>query len=501
MKEESAYVEPALFLCVSCRNHLAYCFQTEKGGRQGNPCYMLMKKNYILDTNILLKSPCSILGFEDNNVFITNVSVEELDYKKRSEDNETRYNARCVARLFASLKKKGSLMSGVSLDSGGCFKIIGADYMEKLPELPAGWKRDKPDNIILQIVKAYSDETDEECVLITNDINMQIKADVMGIKVQDYNNERVADDIEIYSGRNEFFVNDNTIDFLYEKGKCKTENIDFYSIHDFEHIYNPKFYENEFITLYSNENQSKSILLIYKNGELNTLCYYNRIQDISPLNSGQYFALEALMAPADEIPLVILQGQAGTAKTFLSLAAGLDEVMNANAYKRVLVCRPNSKFDEDIGFLKGTEMDKIGPLIRPFYDNLEVILEEKGYSYSEIPNIIDDYFDSGYLKAEAMAYMRGRSITNTFIIVDEAQNASPNQILGMITRAGKGSKIIIIGDPNQIDAAKLDKRNNGLVYAAEKMKESPLCASVTFKDGECKRSKLALEAAKYLTKK
>ncbi len=460
-----------------------------------------MKKTYILDTNILLKSPTSILGFEDNNVCITDVTVEELDCKKNDLNREVGYNARQAINILKSLRNGGNLMDGVSLPGGGIFKIISLEDDSLFKTLPKGWKPEKPDNLMLLTVENYINnlKTKEECIFITNDGNLQVKADCRGIKVQDYNNERIADNIDIYSGRAEYYVMDEVIDHIYQRDEpIEADKIDFYDYETHESVF-PVVYENQFIVLHSFL-KTKSILLKYKQGKFYKLDYFSAIEDITPLNNGQRFALEALLAPASEIPLVILQGPAGTAKTFLSLAAGLEKTMGDRPeYKRILICRPNSKFDDDIGFLKGDEMAKIGPLIRPFYDNLESLLELQGCSFEETPSIIDSYFEEGFIKAEAMAYMRGRSITNTFIIVDEAQNATPNQILGMITRAGKGSKIVIAGDPNQIDEVKLDKRNNGLVFACEKMKESPLCASVTFKEDECKRSELAKEAAKLLT--
>ena len=226
---------------------------------------------------------------------------------------------------------------------------------------------------------------------------------------------------------------------------------------------------------------------------------------VCPRNVGQFFAQEALMTTADEVPLVILKGSAGTSKTFYCLACGLEQVAETNKYKRVLICRPNVKFDEDIGYLKGTEMDKILPLIRPSLDNLEALItlnDKKGEvrdSY-ELQDTVQEFFDRGWVTAEALAYLRGRSITNTFIIIDEAQNATPNQILGIITRAGAGSKICIIGDLEQIDTPRLDKYNNGLAFASERMKGSKLTMQLTFSDDECTRSELAKEAAEKLGK-
>lgn len=220
---------------------------------------------------------------------------------------------------------------------------------------------------------------------------------------------------------------------------------------------------------------------------------------VKPKNDAQKFAMEALLAPASEIPLVILKGPAGTAKTFLGLAAGISGVMDHKDYRKVLILRPNIKFDEDIGYLKGDEMDKIRPLIRPCLDNLEALLSNVDDNVEEAQSKVDYVFEKGWVTAEALAYLRGRSIANTYILVDEAQNSTPMQMLGILTRAGLNSKIVIVGDPNQIDNPKVDRRNNGLVYAANKMKDSPLCAQLTFSEDECVRSELAKEAAKKLS--
>lgn len=458
-----------------------------------------MQKTYVLDTNILLYSPQSIFGFEDNKVCITEVTVEELDRKKRNVDREVEYNARQATNMIKELRKKGNLLEGVSLPNGGSFQIITLDK-EDLIELPEGWQKEKADNLIIQTIECYMQENlNEEVIFVTNDGILQIKADCRGIPVQDYNNERISDNIDLYSGRSQYYVSEKIIDMIYSDEKIDIKNIEFFDKNDFKKV-TPNFLPNEFITLYAIENEKKSILLKYKYNQLMKLEYVpDNINGIIPLNSGQKFALEALLAPVNEIPLVFLQGVAGTSKTFLSLLAGLHQTIDEDNYKRLLICRPNTKFDDDIGFLKGTELEKITPLIRPFHDNLETILELEGYDFKEIPEIIETYFDNGIIKAEAMAYMRGRSITNTYIIVDEAQNSTVNQILGMITRAGKGSKIIILGDPDQIDNIKLDKRNNGLVFANEKMKQSYLSATVIFdSDKECKRSVLSSEASKLL---
>ena len=210
------------------------------------------------------------------------------------------------------------------------------------------------------------------------------------------------------------------------------------------------------------------------------------------------------MEDADKVPLVIVKGMAGTSKTFYSLAVGLEKMLNSSQvdYRRILVTRPNAQFDADIGFLPGSEQEKISPLMRPIIDNLEQLLdsneEERYKNEKELKGKIEEIFDRGIIATEAMNFIRGRSFVNTYLIIDEAQNMTPKQITGIITRAGKGTKVILLGDPNQIDTAFLDERTNGLSYAAERMKGSKLCYQITLLPSECERSELASESIKRM---
>lgn len=219
---------------------------------------------------------------------------------------------------------------------------------------------------------------------------------------------------------------------------------------------------------------------------------------------GQKFLQEALMQEAETAPLVIVKGPAGTAKTFYSLAVGLDKIYNADkkSYRRILITRPNVQFDEDIGFLPGTEQEKIAPYLRPVIDNLEILVDrnekERYKNEKELKGKIDELFARGIIMAEAMNFIRGRSITHTYLIIDEAQNLTPKQVKGIVTRVGKGTKVILLGDPGQIDHPLLDERTNGLSYASEKMKGSPLCYQISMLTEECERSALALDAAQRM---
>ena len=210
------------------------------------------------------------------------------------------------------------------------------------------------------------------------------------------------------------------------------------------------------------------------------------------------------MQPAEKAPLVIVKGAAGTAKTFYALAVGLEKVLNnpTGEYRRIMVSRPNAQFDADIGFLPGDEQEKISPLMRPVIDNLEQLVdsndETRYEDERELKGKIDEIFDRGLIQAEALNFIRGRSIVKTYLMIDEAQNMTPGQVKGIITRAGEGTKIILLGDPGQIDRPFLDERTNGLSYAAEHMKGSPLCWQITMNGKECERSALAMDGGKRL---
>ena len=255
----------------------------------------------------------------------------------------------------------------------------------------------------------------------------------------------------------------------------------------------------------SSSNPDNTALGIY-NKALNiaSLITTKKVYGVTPKNAAQVFALYALTAPASEIPLVILKGAAGSAKTFLSLAAGLDSIDingrgNRSLYNKGLITRNNVTSDDDFGYLPGDIDEKMTPLLAPFYDNLESLVRgSSDESNEQVQMQINDFFDSGMIKVCPLAYMRGRSITHSYLIVDEAQNSTRLQMRDIITRAGEGTKVIICGDPKQIDNIRLDRYNNGLVFAADKMKDSSLCAQITFGEHESVRSSLASEALRRL---
>lgn len=456
-----------------------------------------MVKAYILDTNILLDSPRAIFGFDDNTVIITGTTLQELDSKKTAP-GELGFNARETCRIIEKLRLKGDLTAGVPMDNAGVFKVIlnaGQWHM------PSGYSEDKPDNQIINTVldiKKNQGHMFNQVILVTNDTSMRINASVCAAAcgfsdfVESYRNDHVSS-AEMYTGKRELHVSKEAIDYIYKNKMLPPEAIFRGDI--------PEPVENEFFILQSDQS---SALAVYRNHELKLIdtktlhpCH------VQPKNASQTFALWALMQPVEEIPFVILKRPAGTAKTFLSLAAGLDQAYDSRAhrsYDSVLISRNNVMADADFGYLPGELEDKMNPLLAPFFDNLESLLRGNSDEDREcISRQIEDMIDSGVIEICALAYMRGRSITNKFLIVDETQNATRSQIRDIITRAGSGCKIVICGDPEQIDAHNLDKLNNGLVFASEKMKGSPVCAQISFTEEESVRSELAKEAIKRLT--
>ena len=260
---------------------------------------------------------------------------------------------------------------------------------------------------------------------------------------------------------------------------------------------------NQFVILKADQSARKTQLGRFDGKKIVPLSFHKKKPyGVSPRNIGQKFLQEALMADAEGAPLVIVKGMAGTAKTFYTLAVGLHAMLEQEepAYRRILISRPNAQFDDDIGFLPGDESEKIASLLRPVVDNLELLVDqnekERFADERSLSGKVEELFDRGIVDAQALNFIRGRSISKTYLVIDEAQNLTPKQAKGIITRAGMGTKIILLGDPQQIDHPLLDERTNGLSYAAEKMKGSPLCWQVTMSAEECERSALAMDAVK-----
>ncbi len=451
-----------------------------------------MKKNYLLDTNILLENPNAIFGFGDNNLYLCGITLQEIDAKKTAP-GELGYNARTAARILDDLRQKGSLTGGVQInDEGGKLFLETQGINEAY--LPKGFSIDRPDNKILSAclyINSYLGEN--PIILLTNDISMRVNASVCGIQVQGVINDHISDETARYTGvRVENTDSDTFSRLSHNKVVYLDKNL---------YPWARDLMPNEFVTL---QCDGDAILSVYQGGALTKITVPEAIGRVTPLNAEQAYAMWALANP--DIPLVILDGPAGTAKSFLSLVMGLtqtriDEQDRDALYTRMMIARPNTgSSDKDFGYLPGDLLDKMSPMIANFTDNLSIILrgKYKNVPETEVRSHIDDMISQGIIELTPLYGIRGRSIQRGFLICDEAQNASKLLVRDVITRAGTGTKIVIAGDPDQVDNPTLDKRNNGLVYAEEKMKGSPLCAIIKFSEQNCVRSQLAEDAIKRM---
>lgn len=458
-----------------------------------------MKKTYVLDTNILIQAPYAPRCFEEHTVVLPLVVLEELDSLKKAE-GERGANARMAIRMLEELRLKGDLFEGTRLPEGGLLRVEkNFVHVALPPDLP----EDKADNRILMVCRGLQEQHPEEkVILVTKDLVLRIKADILGIQAEDFTTEQVSPDDALYTGRAEVYLPEELAK-EFKKSGVPVEAV--YEADENGEKKTPVLTENEFLVLKLDQSSKKTLLGRVEGKRIVPLVYKkSRPYGVSPRNVGQYFIQEALMTGADKAPLVIIKGMAGTAKTFYSLAVGLEKLYNNpnGEYRRIVISRPNAQFDEDIGFLPGDEQEKIAPLMRPVIDNLEQLLDsDEGRRYENemlLGDKVSEIFERGLIQTEALNFIRGRSIVKTYLIIDEAQNMTPGQVKGIITRAGRGTKIILLGDPQQIDRPFLNERTNGLSYAAKYMKGSPLCWQITLSAQECERSELAMDAVKRL---
>ena len=456
-----------------------------------------MQKTYVLDTNILIQAPYALESFEDNHIVLPLAVLEALDELQQAEGDQGG-NARQVIRYLEQMRLRGNLVEGVALPGGGTLRL---EVNHVNVTLPHGMNPDSSSSRVLKVCKGLMDDG-VPAILVTRDIVIRIQAQMMGVPAEDFTTDQVSGSTGLYTGRAEMYVPDELLSTFKKKGVA-AESL--YTVDQERQKHHAMLTENQFILLRSDTEEKKTMLGRFQARMVMPLRYHSRKPfGVKPRSVGQQFMQEALMLPAEEAPLAIIMGPAGTAKTFYSLAAGLEQVMEpeARAYRKILVCRPNAQFDQDIGFLPGSEQEKISPLMRPIVDNLEILLDleqkKEKSGEAELRSRINYLFDTGIITAEAMNFMRGRSITDTWLIIDEAQNLTPRQVKGIITRVGRGTKVILLGDPAQIDHPLLNESSNGLVYASERMKGSPLCVQLTMQTDECERSALALDAAKRM---
>jgi PhoH-like ATPase len=445
---------------------------------------MPQKKNYVLDTSVYLTEASSIFKFENHDIFIPLKVLEEVDGHKKRQDS-VGSNARHFIRILDELRAKGSLEKGVRIDKGlGMVRVISYASLDNVIFPPDLDLRLPDHTIIATAMAAQMMEPKRKTILVSRDINMRVICDSLGLQAEDYTSEEaVTSSEELYNGFVIQPVDDQVIDRYYTG-----EDV----FIDQEDIQEP-WYPNQYVMLVSNENDKKSALARFKSHHdpLENVIHKN-IPDwkIDARNKEQAFAIDMLMDP--EIKIVSLVGRAGSGKTLMAIAAGLQQTIGlrseSNHYNRLIVSRPVQPLGKDIGYLPGTMEEKMLPWLMPIQDNLKFLMGDR--------TSLEMYMEKGKIELEALTYIRGRSIANAFIIIDEAQNLTKHEVKTIITRIGEGTKIILTGDVEQIDNVYVNETSNGLAHAIEKFKEYRIAGHVTFRKGE--RSELATLASKVL---
>lgn len=444
------------------------------------------RKIYLLDTSVLLHRPESIYSFGEHRVVIPIVVLDELDSFKRGSMQINR-NARRVISMFDELRQKGRIFDGVDLDNGGTLEVDTVDEKTSRVNLPSGFERSADNHILATAVGIKLESPEKKVVLVTKDINMRVKAEALGLLAEDYKADQIVDPAEMYTGHAEVMVSQEVLDQFY---RDKTLPANGALAED-----GRRFFANQFLMLVCKEAPSVTALARYDGHNIELLRDPRHdIWGIRPLNREQRYAVEVLLD--DNIPLVTLAGKAGTGKTILAIAAGLQKVVNDKIYRRLSVYRPVVPMGRDIGYLPGSEQEKLAPWMQPVYDNLEFLLNEGGDKKNRGSSKMDYLIDSNVLDIRALTYIRGRSLPHQFIIVDEAQNLTPHEVKTIVTRVGHGTKLVLTGDPYQIDSPYLDSTSNGLTHVVERFREQKIAAHITLQKGE--RSALAELASEIM---
>lgn len=438
-----------------------------------------MKKQFVLDTNVLLHNSNAIFDFEDNEVVLPIEVIEELDRFKRDADEKGR-NSRQIIRTLDELRTKGKLGDGVRLGKKGLLRVLVIDTSSEKIE---GLSEDIMDNKILRAAYFLNRHEGKKVFFVSKDINARIKADAIGLSVMDYEQQKVNFD-EIYTGWRKITLSADAINQFYGEGRLNLPD-------------NHKLYPNEFVMLEDETNPKHSAIGKYLAATKQIVPLFH--QKVSPWgvkarNMEQHFALEMLLC--DDIKLVTLMGAAGTGKTLLALATGIAKVVDEKAYSKLLVTRPIIPFGRDIGYLPGDKDEKMRNWMQPIFDNLRYLVGSNGEDVEGKVDYLMNSRGNRTIEVEALTYIRGRSIPKQYIIVDEAQNLTPHEVKTIISRVGEGTKIILTGDPYQIDSPYLDASSNGLSYVVERMKGQNLFGHITLTRSE--RSELASIAANIL---
>ena len=440
------------------------------------------KKNFVLDTNVILHDYKCIENFQENDIYLPIVVLEELDKFKKGSD-QINYNAREFVRELDTLTSNDLFLKGASLGPGkGTLHVVTGDkYQEKIYQ---SFPEKTADHRILSCTLSVAESEKDrkvKTILVTKDVNLRMKARSLGIEVEDYITDKVIN-VDIFKRAQDIY--ENIDPDLIDKMYASPDGIDA-DLFDTKSKLEP----NECFILKSVRN---SVLARY-NPFTNKFKKVEKASNygIQPRNAEQSFAFEVLNDP--DVKLIGLTGKAGTGKTLLALASALKQ---ANVYKQILLARPIVALaNKDLGFLPGDEKQKVAPYMQPLFDNLNVIKGQFAPGGSDARKI-DDLQKNGQLVIEALAFIRGRSLSETFCIIDEAQNLTPHEIKTIITRAGEGTKMVFTGDIQQIDSPYLDAQSNGLAYMVDKMKGQELFAHINLIKGE--RSQLSELASDLL---
>ncbi|MBN22406.1 MAG: phosphate starvation-inducible protein PhoH [Bdellovibrionaceae bacterium] len=449
-----------------------------------------MKKSFVLDTNVILFDPQAIHKFGSNEIVIPMVVIEEVDRFKRDMSENGRH-ARQFSRAMDGLRASGDLAKGVQLPNGGSL-VVELGTSESI--LPSELDMHKADNRILAVILTLKKENPRRpVVFVTKDINLRIKADALGMQAQDYEPEDREPD-ELYAGHRTLQVDGALVDEFYSNKRLSlSEEICEQNSVKMAHIL-----PNEYMIIKDSANPTHTALARYSKELESMVPIYKPAEGlwgIFPKNVEQSFAVDALMN--DDIKLVSLLGMAGTGKTLLAIAAGLVKTVDEGFYHRLLVSRPVFPLGKDIGFLPGDIEEKLNPWMQPIYDNIDFLFGATGSKGRRgAGKGGQELMNQGLLQIEPLTYIRGRSIPQQYLIVDESQNLTPHEIKTIVTRAGDDTKIVLTGDSYQIDNPYVDSNNNGLVYLVERFKAESISAHISLKKGE--RSKLSELASQLL---
>ncbi len=448
----------------------------------------MTKTRYVLDTNVLLYDPSALDAYPEGEVIVPISVIEEIDQFKK-EMSETGRNARLVSKTMDEYRQAGSLAQGYLLPNGGTVRVFVLSR-EAGPAarrasggsllLPEDLDPRKSGNRVIACALLLSEQAEGRLVLVSQDTNIRIKANALGIESVPYEGESGSTE-EIYRGFNTRELEPAEIDRHRRVASLKIPG---------------EFHPNEGLVLQNKENRDDYLVYRYltRAAEFRQIPdFRDGVWDVKPRNPQQTLALELLLDP--EVSIVTLMGKAGTGKTLLALAAGLQLMMDENTYTKLLVSRPIFPMGKDIGYLPGTAQEKLEPWMQPIFDNLEFLIDSPVSKHSRIKGY-EALLEQGLINIEPLTYIRGRSIPHQFMIVDESQNLTPHEIKTIITRVGVGTKIVLTGDPYQIDNPYVDSLSNGLSHVVERFKHLPLSGHVTLMRGE--RSALAEMAANIL---